>query len=200
MKYHNYSNEQLIKALDAFEGNTVAAIKKAATMLVELAKRRQTHPLMFNPMLRHYQDIENGVVSVRAVIALAAQPNRFKFVRAMPLQIQEDICDRKEFVVAEHNAEGQIVAKSKSWDRMTEAEIRMVFADGKVQAFEDQKKIVAAKSKEVRRSISPINVRYDADTEEVVIGQMRIPVAKIAEQIAPHWIVTRGRKIGRKDA
>lgn len=173
MNYHNHSTDQLFKMLDSFEKNTVAAIEKAAAVLVELENRRTYHPLMQSDVLRYYKEIDNGTISARAVLVLGIQPQRFNVIRSLPKHVQEELAHGKEFAMAEHNDAGEIVQKMTSYRRMSLWQLKMVFANGEVQPFAKQKIELAARTVQVRRSESAINIRADVEKGEIVCGQMR---------------------------
>lgn len=189
MKYHNYSSEQLFKMLDSFEKNTVAAIEKAAAVLSELNRRRQYHPLMQSDVLRYFEEITRGEVSARAVLVLGIQPTRFEVIRKLPKETQEQLAAGVEFTIADHNDRGEIVAKQMPYRRMTLWQLRMAFDKGALQSFEKQKKVLASRTVEARRSSSAINIRADVSKGEIVCGQMRF---------APHQLSSALKELGFK--
>jgi len=167
---------------------------------LELYKRGERHPFMRSGVLRWYSDIAQGNLSAHAVLAFGGVGTIIRKLIGMDLLQQQDLANGALVEIAEHDAEGKIVRGKKRILQMTTRQLDMVFDKGAVVSFERQKKILAARGKDVRRSSVAMTFRSDPDTGEIVCGQMRINLSDPGFITAVHELGFQIVRASRKAA
>lgn len=172
-KHHNAETKSLIGQLTRLTDRTADTIKEAASILQELKARKLRHPLMRDGVLLYYAEIASDQLSARAALAFAGVHTILKRIVSLPLAQQDSLADGKEISIAVHNSKGEIINENRTLIQLTAAQLDMALAAGSVRSFTEQKKILAARRPRARRSRSPIKIRADAASGEIICGQLR---------------------------
>ncbi len=174
MDYEDMTIDQLYGALKKATAATVAEFTTYVGILHELWRRGETHPLMKQGPARWHKEIAAKRLS--PTLALTIGGGHTALVRKMldlPLDKQDALASGETIVVAVHNEEGKIVAADQTITDLDGWMYEIVFNDGMIRSFNQQKKLLSNRSPDVRRSRVPTEIKADPAAGEIVWGQQR---------------------------
>lgn len=182
--YKTMKTDLLLKVFDGLVLESVAAIFHASIILNELALRRVAHPAMREGVLRWYSEIANGKLYAETAMTFGGVGSVMRKLIGSPWDFQKSMCKGGTVPVAVHDSKGEIVMEDRMLLQLTARQLDMVFEEGGgIRLPAEQKRILAARKPDVRRSKSAIKVRADKATGEVVCGQMRFKPRELASAL-----------------
>jgi hypothetical protein len=180
--------------IDYLAGNIAKNYVELCDLLMILVEGGEDHPLMHTGLTGAvFRRVAARTLAPEAALALHANEKLLDAVARLPIAEQQRLASGEPVTVPTYDDQGEIVAKERRISKLTSQQIDIVFdPKGAIRPFTAQRKILEAKGpRDVRRSVAVKNIRYDADTEEIVCGMLRIPVAHIASVLAGHFEVKR---------
>lgn len=172
---------ELYAALKKSTAATVAEFAIGAAILHELWGRGEVHPLMRQGPYRWHKEISAKRLS--PMLALTIGGGHTALVRKMfdlPLDKQDAFANGDKIIVAVHDSGGKIIAGEQTITELDGWMYEIVFNDGMVRTFEQQKRILSKRAPDVRRSSKPVDIRADVQAGEIVCGQMRFKPSELA--------------------
>lgn len=178
-KYAHYKTDALKALLEKANNHLAGAIMETCEILLELHKRGERHPYMREGVLRWFESIAKGRLSIHAAIAFAGVGTIIRKLDGMDLLQQQALANGGKVVIAEHDAAGKVVRAEKPILQLTTRQLDLAFDAGMAVPFEKQRKILAARSvgPDKRRSSVALNFRADPEKGEIICGQMRIDIS-----------------------
>jgi hypothetical protein len=185
-KYHNQTVPELFASLKGAVLDSAASLKEASEILVELRSRGESHPFMYEGVLRWHREIADGRLSALAVIAFGGMQTILSRLVGLPLKEQDAYAQGETASVAEIEPKsGNVVRAEKPILRLPADQLDLVFAaPGKVRSFEAQRKLLI--SRKGAAKVSPLPRREhsmlwaDVRSGEVVYGNIRMKPSDLA--------------------
>lgn len=170
--------EELIVVIVECNEALSSSFKRGAEARVYLHRMGRMDPKYARGPWAFYREIYEGKLDVN--VALTAEPAKLKcllpFPPAQQLQMATGL---KKIKLVDHNEKGNLVVVEVTLAQMSAREVTTAFNETGFRPIAEQKKIVAARGTDTRRSTAPLEIRADLQTEEVVVGRIRIPVADL---------------------
>lgn len=196
MKYSNKTTAELKATITERMGNLSENALDICLMLSELAMRQEYIPLMRTSFFRHFEKIAAGKLDVLAAMEFAGLDSHLSAVANLPIKDQNRLAAGGTVKVAVNNEDGKMRIENIRLKQCTREQVNMALTENGYRAPAAQKKILAKRNPVVRRSPSVLNIRADLDTEEIVIGQVRIPVAELTAPLKElGFKLTRRKKL-----
>lgn len=191
--FSNWSLERLEKRFNELSGLSVDILREQCAILVELARHRSVARYSSSGYFRFFREIASGALDAEAVILVGGSPALITALLGFSPERQRAIASGEAVKTVEHDERGKVSVAEKPIQRMTTREIGVAFCDTGVRPIAEQRRLLEKMPKDVRSSSVANEGRYDPETEEIVCGRMRIPMASIAEWAKGHWKITRAK-------
>lgn len=189
----NVSTADLLKAFAKCTQQAGEALITGSKILCELERRGEKVGLLARGLFRQYRLLASGALDAEAASMLGGMQFALPFIATLPPKEQREIASGiKKIQVAAHDSSGKVVIVERPITQMSQREVVGAFNDTGLRPLAEQKRIVASREVDRRRSKSALAIRPDAATEELIIGQLRVPVSEL---VAP--LLALGFKLTR---
>lgn len=182
--YRSLTNDQLTIKLRALLTDTSRNLYDICCILMEQYNRGELDPSMRQGVFKWFPQIARGELDPLAAYTLDGMDARVRSMVGLPLEEQRRLANGGTVTVASLTREGKVIAEDKALYQISARDFETVFDSGKVRPFLAQKAIITKRPKPTpgvaHRSNVPIDIRVDARTEEIIIGQLRVPALDIA--------------------
>lgn len=174
-KYEKMSTPDLIAEFNSvMKLHVEGHIKRASEILVVLHARGERLPAMREGVLRWFAPLAEGTLTPKAAITFAGVGSIVRKLIGCTPELQDRLANGEKISVAVHNNAGEIVIEQRTLLQLTTRQLDLVFDEGSgLRGTLRQKRLLAQRKPDVRRSTVAINIRADAATGEIVCGQMR---------------------------
>jgi hypothetical protein len=175
MKYHNQSDEQLIKTLDGLVGRTGVVVKQCCEIFVELIDKRGNTTRRPQGVYMYYRKIASGALNATFVLMFMGKPV-MNYIDTLSIEQQLKMVEDDSIEIVEMKNDGVVVPVKKHIRRMAKREVDLVFSDKGIRSVAEQKKVFKARNLQQPRKhrTSELVIKADPAKGEIIIGQIRI--------------------------
>lgn len=178
MNYETKSTAWLKDRLAKLDKICTTSLLEASKILHELQRRKAFVPQTKSGFFKHYREIASGKLLPEIVLNIAS-PTAIPYIMRLGRQEQVALLKGGKVTIAEHDARGQIISVDRHPNRLTLGQWEMAIGDEGYRPFNDQKRILAKRGNDVRRTKVIAEVKADMATDEIVLGQIRVPARKV---------------------
>ena len=176
---NNMTNDELLDSFKKCNLSIAEDLKRGCSYLVELNARGVLDTRLCTGPWKYFREIAGDKLDPQ--IALLARQMDIPYITPFPLDKQLRLVSGEEKVrTVDHNEQGQVVTIDVALDKMTRRDLDLAFTKQGFRPLSQQRRILAARGNDVRRSTAPAKLRADLQTEEVVCGKMRFSVTELA--------------------
>lgn len=188
----SWSTEKLLSRLQELVSLQAEAVEEASKILVELKNRSIRIVEFTRGPLKHYMEIASGKLHPQALLLCLGNQELLKYLPTYPIDEQLDVARGETLIkTVGHDAEGKIIPVETPALHMSKTDLAIAFSSDGLRPVTQQKRLLAKHPERKHRSVTPLNIRYDSHTEEIICGQMRIPVPEIASALKGYFEVKR---------
>jgi hypothetical protein len=183
MNFDSLPTIEILERLDRLAGATLEILRERCYLLAALAARGEHHPQMNDLYLRHFKDVAEGRLHIKAVDAFAGARRLLENLRGAPLDVQVALAEGAKIKVAVQK-DGHFVFEDKSYLQMDLATAKRAVSSEGLRSLKDQEHMLAAayKAPEPFRKIGPdITVKLGKD--RLVIGKKEVTVDQLREAL-----------------
>ncbi|UTU09738.1 hypothetical protein CcrBL47_gp454 [Caulobacter phage BL47] len=176
------SLSELVARFTDARADLEANMKEACILLMELRRRGQSKPAWRKGVFQWAEQVANGSLHPRAALIMGESTQMIRGILGLPPEEQLRIAEGGVVTVAILRTDGVVVAEDQSIPQMSQVTFDLVFDQGVVRTFDAQKKILLdrASKRRAHRSPNPVEIRVDRQSEEVIVGQVRLSVQELA--------------------
>lgn len=166
----------LVERLNQLQGHLETHLLEACKVVVELRLRGKSNPEWREGVFRWADQIVRGDVSPKMVLMLGDSPLMINSLKALPSAEQDRLLNGGTVTVAVLAAGNVVISEQQAIATMSPTTFSRVFFEGSVRSFADQKRLLLDRSKlkKSHRSDLPTEIRVDLQTEELIVGQVRV--------------------------
>lgn len=131
--------------------------------------------------------IASGRLAANAVVKFAGQPTLLRAMLDLPLDQQQEIVNDKPLPVLGLDTAGDTRVTHLPAYSLTAAQVRQVFGPARIRDEREQEAVLVqtVTRKKAAPSAAPRSrMRYDAQSDQLVVGRTRIAVASLFEALA----------------
>lgn len=128
-----------------------------------------------------------GRLAADAVVKFAGQPTLLRALLDLPLDQQQEIVNDRPLAVLGLDAAGNTRVTQLPAYTLTAAQVRQVFGPARIRDEREQEAVLVqtvTRKQSARAAVPAARVRYDAQSDQLVIGRTRVPVASLFEALA----------------
>jgi hypothetical protein len=199
MIYETKTTTWLKNRLTQIEAITASRLLEASRILLELHKRKEAVAGMRSGYFKFFKEIAEGKLSPEVVLGIHT-PAAIPYILRLAPNEQMSLVRGGRIIIAEHDAQGQIVSCSKAPNMLTLRQWDLAIGEQGFRLFSDQKRILAKRGADVRRSQSVKDIRFDDATDELVCGRMRISLRDVRSVLHRHGYTVLSPKAVKKAA
>lgn len=181
MNFNNMSVEQIIARIEEAKDDSFEAAREICNCLVELNKRKVSHPLHKDRVYRWYKDIAAEKLHPGIAMIFNGNPRYIEHVLGRPLDLQKGMVAGREYDVV-YEWSGELKEAKKSIMQMSLGVFQRLFPKGQSPATVKQqtealKKEISLRAKNVTKH-GPI-VRADRDAKLLYVGTTAVPLSVV---------------------
>lgn len=165
----------LHRLLDGLVDELADKVAHAFSVLAELDRRGERHPLMSRGIFRWFREVDTGRLHPQALLGARAVSPVVKVLMQMPLERQRAITVGDEKVsIARFDADNSVVIRQEPFRLLSNDDLDLAFKGGKPRPEHGQR-IVLARKAGPRKHVSKTKSRVVADVakNEIIIGRQR---------------------------
>lgn len=171
------STEELRSKLAAALAHTAQGLTEMAGCVRELEARGEDLSALRLAVLPYLRRIGHGQLLPEIVVSYAGSPKLLAAVSALPIPDQHSLLDTGSVPVAVFDGNGGIGVRQIDPRALSTRDIQRVFAPDGIRPPVDQ--VEQFRKKGAPRVGRRYQVRVDRTRREVIVGQMRVPVAEV---------------------
>lgn len=181
------STEQLRGELARSLQLNAAQLLHLAAVWRELERRGEDLTDLRSGMGAYLPMIAGGRLAADAVVKFAGQPTLLRAMFDLPLDLQQELVNGKPLPVLGLDTAGNPRVTELPAYSLTAAQVRQVFGPARIRDQREQEAVLVqtvTRKKAARAAAPQARVRFDAQSDQLVIGRTRLPVASVFEALA----------------
>lgn len=181
------STEQLRSELARSLQLSADQLLHLAAVWRELERRGEDLSDLRSGMGGYLPMIASGRLSADAVVKFAGQTTLLRALADLPLEQQAAIVADQPLPVISLDASGNTRVSELPAYSLTAAQIRQVFAPGRLRDAREQEAVLVqtiTRKRAARATAAPPRIRYDVESDTLIIGRQRVPVSSLYEALA----------------